>query len=135
MIRDIEFPNIEGVKMAIALNTDENENQDWYVYLINTNGLPLENVMVVSKGYAQSLYEDRRETSILRHHFTKLPAESNTVIEKLDEEVFGLCNEFWLSYYYKGKLYDKRYVFLPGSITETNIINIKELGLTGVVHS
>ena len=82
MIEDIEFPNVKGVKLAIARQYDELNNQDWHVYLLNRNPHALSNVMVVSKGYEQKPTEDRKVTSTLRHHIQELPAESAAVIEK-----------------------------------------------------
>lgn len=136
MMRDIEFPDVEGIKLAIARKTDELNREDWHVYLINKNGFDLHNVMIVSKGYSkETVVEDKKKTSTLRQHITCLPAESTTVVERIDEQVLEMCNEFWLSYYANKKLYDKKFVFLPGSVLEDHIREIKELGLDGVVHS
>jgi len=40
-----------------------------------------------------------------------------------------------VSYYLGNQIYDKRFVFVPDSICDENVISIKELGMEGVLHS
>jgi hypothetical protein len=49
--------------------------------------------------------------------------------------VFHLNNEYWLSYYIGRDVHDKRFIFVPDSICEENLIFIKELETQGVLHS
>ena len=46
MKKDIAFPKVEGVKIAITLQVDDQANEFWDVQIINRNTFAIENVMV-----------------------------------------------------------------------------------------
>ena len=132
--KDIEIPEVKNVTLAVVRETDELNNIAWKVYLINNNDVELENTLVASKGYGEKEGE-RQMTSVLRHFLETVPAHGNAVIEPLDPSVFHLNNEYWVSYYIGTQIYDKRFVFVPESINDKYVIQIKELGMEGVLHS
>lgn len=134
MKKDIEIPEVKNVTVAVArektlLNTDE-----WKVFLINNNAFEIENTLVASKGYGEKNGEQQK-TSVLRHFLESVPAHGTALIEPIQEEVFHLNNEYWVSYYVGTQIYDRRFVFVPGSICEENLTFIKELNAEGVLHS
>ena len=133
MKKDILFPPVEDVAVAIARKKSSVNNYDWYVFLINNNDIALKNVLVSSKGYG---YQDgkERKTSVLRHLINKLEPQSHAIIEPIDPAIFHLCNEFWVSYYIKKQIYDKKFIFVPESIVEKNLMNIPQLNLEGILH-
>jgi hypothetical protein len=133
MIRDIKIPEVKNVTIAVARQKTQNE-YDWKVYLINNNDFAIENTLVASKGYGEKDGEQQR-TSVLRHFLETIAANSITLIEPIDPSVFHLNNEYWLSYYVGSEIFDKRFVFVPGSICEENLIFIKELEMDGILHS
>jgi hypothetical protein len=47
--------------------------------------------------------------------------------------VFGLTNEYWLSYYISGQIFDKKFIFVPESIVDTNMIRVPILNKPGVM--
>ena len=47
--------------------------------------------------------------------------------------MFVLNNEFFLSYYQDGIIYDKKYIFLPESIVESNFIKVPVVNKAGVM--
>ena len=132
MKEDIIFPEVTGVMLAIARKPVD-KNFHWHAYIINTNDYHLNNVLIVSKGYSAS-QSPKRNTSVLRHSIEKLQSKSYAVIESLDPEVFKLFNEFWISYYYNQQMYDKKFIFTPGSIDENHLMNIEAIELEGVLH-
>jgi hypothetical protein len=134
MIRDIQKPEVKNVTIAVARHQAIGESDDWRVYLINSNSFELENVLVASKGYGLKDGEDQK-TSPLRHFFESVQPNSTTLIEPIDASVFHLNNEYWLSYYIGRDVHDKRFIFVPDSICEENLIFIKELETQGVLHS
>jgi len=134
MIRDIEIPEVKNVTVVIARKQQPGESDDWKVYLINKNPFPIENALVASKGYGQKDGEEQ-QTSVLRHFIETVPAESAALVEPIDPAVFHLNNEYWVSYYIGTTIFDKRFVFVPDSIREDNLIFIKELDMKGIVHS
>lgn len=133
MKKDIEFPKVEGVKIAVTLQTDEAENEFWDVQIINRNSFAVDNVMVTSRGFGEKDGETIK-TSILRHFIEKVPAFSIAKIEAIQPELFAINNEYWVSYYVDNKLFDKKFLFLPDSIVKENFIQIKPFGLIGVLH-
>ena len=133
MKEHINFEPVEGVSIAIA-RPEDLADLHWQVYLINTNAQPLENVIVVSKGYSGA-GEEKVQTSVLRHVFEQVQAKGHVLVEPIDPEIFHLTNEFWVSYYIGRQIYDKRFVFVPDSIVNDNLINISSLNRMCVLHS
>lgn len=134
MRKDIEIPEVKNVTLAVVRETNILAVNEWKVYLINNNDADLENTLVASKGYGEKEGE-KQMTSVLRHFLETVPAHGNALIEPLDPTVFHLNNEYWVSYYIGSQIYDKRFVFVPDSICDKNVIPIKELGMEGVLHS
>jgi hypothetical protein len=129
MKKDIPFPPVEGVYLVIA----ENEEGQWYVYLVNENDYKLENVMIHSRGYGEKDGAPQ-QTSVLRHMFTEVAANEYISIELIDSSVFHLNNEYWLSYFVNNQVYDKKFIFLPDSIVKENVSFIPEIGMKGIIH-
>lgn len=134
MKKDIEFNNVEGVSIAVAPALNEAGEEFWNVYLINNNTFSLTNVLVASKGYGV-VDGVELKTSVLRHMFEQVEAKSFVLIEPIDPAIFHINNEYWVSYYVDGKIFDKKYVFVPESITEENLIEISLLQMHGVLHT
>ena len=134
MKKDIEIPEVRHVTLAVVREKNILNQNEWKVYLINNNPFPIENTLVASKGYGEKAGETQR-TSTLRHFLETVPANESVVVEPLDEKLFHLNNEYWVSYYIGTQIYDRRFVFVPDSIREGNIIFIKELNKEGILHS
>ena len=62
-----------------------------------------------------------------------MEAFSSQFIELMTDEVLGINNEFFVTYYVDKLIYDKKYVFLPEVVTESNFIHIKVLDKEGVL--
>jgi len=134
MKKDIEIPEVNNVTLAVVREKTLFDTYDWKVYLINKNGFAVENVIVASTGYGEKGGEQQK-TSTLRHFLETVSAKSTALIEPIQENVFHLNNEYWISYYVGTQIYDKRFVFVPDSICEENLSFIKELDMEGVLHS
>jgi hypothetical protein len=134
MKKDIVVPEVTNVTLAVVRKKSPGLNDEWMVYLINNNDFPLENTLVASKGYGEK-EGLKQETSVLRHFLETVGPHSTVLIEPIDPSVFHLNNEYWVSYYKGREIFDKRFVFVPDTITEENISFIKELEMEGVLHS
>jgi hypothetical protein len=134
MKKDIVIPSVENVTLAAVREKNNLLLDEWKIYLVNKNSFPLENALVASTGYGEKDGEAQR-TSTLRHFLQTVPANGFMLIEPLDNKVLHLNNEYWLSYYVDSQIFDKRFVFVPDSICEANLIFIKELEMEGVLHS
>lgn len=133
MREDIEIKPVEGVAVAITKEKDHTVEDKWTVYLLNENNVQIENVIVSSKGYGQKDGQ-KQETSILRHVFEKVEPNHFVQVELIDPSVFHLTNQYWVSYYIDGHIYDKKFIFVPEAITDQHITHIPLLELEGILH-
>lgn len=130
MIKDIVFPEVEDVAVAVV---QEHEGLDEYnVYLINLKFAAIKNVLVTSTGYGL-INEEHKKTSTLRHFFEEIKQHDYIIIEPITKEVFGLSNEYWVSFTLNGQMFDKQFIFLPETIVESNMVNIPVLNKKGVL--
>jgi len=134
MKKDILFEPVEGISIAIATVDNELGQPVWNVYLINNNTYYLDNVIVASKGYG-SVEGEEIKTSVLRHMFEQVEPKSFVKIEPIDPAIFHIYNEYWVSYYIGKSIYDKKFIFVPDSIEESNLIQIAMLNMRGVLHN
>jgi transcriptional regulator of heat shock response len=132
MKTDLPENIVEHVLIAIVLDSATPEAKLWKVYLINLKDQALETVLISSKGYGEKDGE-KIKTSVLRHSLGNVEAKSFIQVELIDEQVFGLTNEYWLSFYLGNQIYDKKFIFVPESIVETNMIRIPLLNKAGVM--
>lgn len=132
MKKDLPENTVEDIAIAVALMGESPENKNWTVYLINLKDVAIQNVMVSSKGYGD-LDGKPVKTSVLRHFIGDVGPKQSAGIEAIDTSVFGLTNEYWLSYYIDGTIYDKKFIFLPESIVEENLIKLPYLNKPGVM--
>ncbi|HEX3384739.1 MAG TPA: hypothetical protein VHS53_06115 [Mucilaginibacter sp.] len=132
MIKDIPENIVKDIAVAVALEGENIRDKTWYVYLINLKKEPIENVLITSKGYGEQNGEQIK-TSTLRHMFPEVKDNSYVLIEPIDEATFGLSNEYWLSYYIGKEIFDKKFIFLPESIVESNFIKLPIVNKPGVM--
>lgn len=134
MKKDIPFLPVQGVAISIAREGSKENGFIWNVYLINQNDFAIQNVTIRSKGYGEKDGK-QQSTSVLRHHIQQVEKESHVLIEPIDPEIFHLNNEYWISYFVGNQVFDKKYIFVPDSIIEENLILIPQLQLQGILHN
>lgn len=132
MKKDIKIPPVKDVAIAIVQDTDEADQTGWYVYLINMKKKPITDVIINSKGYG-IMDEQEIKTSNLRHYFAEVKAESFVKVEVIMDSLFGLSNEFWVSFYIGPTIYDQKFIFLPETIKEENFTHIPLMDKRGVM--
>lgn len=132
MKKDILPPEVKDVAVAVVREQNELAETEWNVYLINLKSTDIEGVLVSSLGYGKYNDEDVK-TSTLRHFLDVVKSKSFSKIEPIVETVFGLNNEYWVSFYLNKVMYDKKYIFLPESIKEENFVLIPYLNKKGVM--
>ena len=132
MLKDIPKLEVENIIVAIVHEPNSEGEKVWNVYIVNLYKVKIEGVLVSSKGYGT--YEGRDvKTTILRHLIGEIDSNDYAKIEPIMPDVFGLSNEYWISFYLDKKMYDKKYVFLPESIREENFSTVPVLGKRGVM--
>ena len=129
MKKDIKIPIVKDVYVAIAHEWNEEFlSKDWNAYILNEGAAPIEMVLVVSKGF-----DEERKTSIMRHAIAVVPANSFEKIEVVQEDVLALNNEFFVTYYIGTTLYEKRFIFKKGTVTEAALNPLPILGQDGIM--
>ncbi|MFK8045344.1 MAG: hypothetical protein AB8B72_07610 [Crocinitomicaceae bacterium] len=135
MRKDIALPKVKDVGVAIVKELNKEKTSEIFnVYLINFGIVELENVLVTSRGYGINRNSGESvKTSILRHGLGSVQPKKYTKIEPIMENVFGITNEFWLSYYIKRQVFDKKFVFLAETVNPSNFIKIPIIEKQGVL--
>ena len=130
---ELKGPKVEKVSVAIVEIMAENE-KSYYAYLLNLREDIMEGIIISSTGYGENTKTgDRIKTSTLRHSIEVLLPNEAARIEPIMPEVFGLSNEYWVSFWVNEVMYDKRFVFPAESISEKNMQMIEILGQKGVI--
>lgn len=132
MKKDIEIPIVEDVWVAVSCITNKMNEVEWDVYLINNKEQPIEGVIVSTRGYG-SLENDTRKTDTFRYFLDVIPAKSFKKIEPIAEDIFGINNEYWVSFFFNNKMFDKKYIFLAETIKKEHLIQLPILDCKGVL--
>jgi hypothetical protein len=128
MRKDIEIPVVKDIAVAVVSEQQDN----WQVYMVNLGNEVLRNILVVSRGYGE-INNEKINTSTLRQHFDELGPKEFLKIEPIMEEVFGVTNEYWISYYIGNKIFDKQYIFLPETIKKEHFTKVPVINKPGVM--
>lgn len=133
MLKDIHRPEVENIGLAAVRETDESSGEVvWNIYLLNLYEQPITGVLVSSKGYGE-IQGEPVKTSVLRHLIDEVQPLDIVKIEPIMPALFGLSNEYWVSFYLNRDIFDKKYVFLAESIREENFIRIPFIDKPGVL--
>jgi len=134
MKKDIPQYKVEDVAIAIVPREPEDgmEEELWDTFLVNLKEDAIRNVLVNSKGYGE-IGGEEKETTILRHYFVEVGPKRCVQIEPIQPKVFELTNEYWVSFQHDGYMYDKKYVFVKGAISENHFTSIPFMNQRGVM--
>lgn len=134
MREDLLGPKVENVAIVVAKEDGEQNEAIYNVYLLNLRDDIMEGIIITSKGYGEHPGTGEKiKTSTLRHCLEVMLPNEAAKIEPIMEEVFHIANEYWVSFWVDDVMYDKKFVFVPGSISEDNMIEIPQLGTKGVI--
>lgn len=129
-------PKVENVGVAVVQEIDEHNDVMYYVYLLNLRDDIMEGIIITSTGYGENVNTGEQvKTSTLRHSLEVLLPNEAAKIEPIMEEVFGLANEYWVSFWVNDVMYDKKFVFLPETISADKMKIIPILGVKGIMIS
>jgi hypothetical protein len=132
MIKDIILEKVTDVAVAVVPESNDLGETDWSVYLVNLKADAIEGVLISSKGYGTIDGKDVK-TSTLRQFWEKVSGNDFVKVELIEKKLFSITNEFWVSFWHHGILYDKRYVFVTESIVENNFTPVPLVGKRGVM--
>ena len=118
--------------LDLAISVVPRDGDLWDVYVINLKDEPIKNVLINSKGYG-IIDDEKVETTVLRHFFPSIGPLQLHKIEPITKEVLVLTNEYWVSFNHNDYMFDKKYVFVKGSIDPMNFTLIPFLNEQGVM--
>ncbi|HIP32397.1 MAG TPA: hypothetical protein EYG86_06530 [Crocinitomicaceae bacterium] len=140
MREELAGPKVENIGVAVVEQFNELNQKIYNVYLLNLSEAIIEGVMITSKGYGTNLKTGEKiKTSTLRHSIEVLLPNEVAKIEPIMEDVFGIANEFWVSFWSDSTetgglvMHDKKFIFVSESISEQNMKIIPVLGDRGVL--
>lgn len=133
MKKDINPSPIKDVAVSIVKEVNELNQEVWNVYIINMSSEKIHQVLVSSRGYLKLESGEETKTTTLRHALGDIEAMSFAKIEPIMEDVFGLHNEFWVSFFKDNELLDKKYIFLAETIKDENLISVPILFKKGIM--
>ena len=133
MLKDIPNQKVEDIAVAVVPRSKSPDRDAlWDVYLCNMKDQKIKNVLINSKGYGYREGE-RVETGTFRYYFEALPPNDYMKIEPIQTSLFDITHEFFLTFTLEGHMYDKKYLFVSGSIDEVNFTKIPILNKKGVM--
>ena len=127
-----DIPILKVTDIVVAVVPREDEEEFWDVYLVNLKPLPIQAVLVNSVGYGE-VEGEKVKTTTMRYFFDDIPAEQYIKIEPIMTNLLSIANEYWISFSYNGYLYDKKYIFVEGSIDKMNFTTVPLLNMKGVM--
>ena len=134
MKEELQGPKVTQAAVAVVEELNELGEPVFNVYLLNFYEVELEGVLVSSVGYAvHHETEEQVKTSMLRHNLENVPPRSFKKIEPIIEDVFGLNNEYWVSFWMNDAMHDKKFIFLQETIKKDNFVQIPLINKPGVM--
>lgn len=130
MKKDITIPKVEGVFMAVVLEENKDfRTMDWNAYLVNDKDIPLETVLIVTRGY-----DEKDVTSTMRHSIKELPPKSFARVEFVQDDVLRLNNEFSVSFFIDSSMFHKKFIFPKNSISQDALQDVPQMQLKGITR-
>lgn len=126
------FP--DNVHIIAIWEQINDEPLHWHIYIYNEGKENLNNVLVTTSGYGELNGKDVK-TSLLRYSLDDVSGYTAKRIEPIMTDVLGLYNQYWVSFYKEGVIYDRRFIFPPSSITSEKKVKIAHLGAEGIYAS
>ncbi|WP_347373573.1 hypothetical protein [Aequorivita sp. Q41] len=129
MRKDIEIPKVENSYIAAVKEWDKDfTEKQWNVYFINNREDTIDTVLVLSRGKSED-----KKTSTLRHNLGNIAPNTAAKIEFITSEVLAFTNEYLVTFFAENKLYERKFIFEPNSISEKNSIKIPILESEGIL--
>ena len=134
MREELIGPKVEKVGVAVVQQINTDNQLEYNVYLLNLRDDIMEGIIINSTGYGENVNTGEKiKTSTLRHCIEVLLPNEAARIEPIMDDVFGISNEYWVSFWIDDVLYDKKFIFPPETICEKNLKEIKILGAKGIL--
>ena len=127
-----DIPILKVTDIVIAIVPGEENDDFWDVSLINLKDSPILSVLINSTGYGM-IEGEKVKTSTMRYFYQDIMPGQAVKIEPILKNLLAITNEFWVSFSLGDYLYDKKYIFVEGSLDEMNFTNIPVVERKGVM--
>ncbi len=129
MQKDIEIPKVENVHIVAIKEWDKDFTERlWNVYLVNNREDAIDTVLVLSRGKSED-----KKTSTLRHGLGNMKPNTSAKVEFIPMEVLGFTNEYLVTFFAENKLFERKFIFEPNSISEGNVTEIPIMESEGIL--
>lgn len=129
MRKDIEIPQTKNVHIVAVKEWDkEFLGEHWNIYVVNNRNDEIFTVLVISRGKSED-----RKTSTLRHGLGDIQPKTAAKVEFIPTEVLGFTNEYLLTFFAENKLFERKFIFEPNSISDENVTEIPILERVGIL--
>lgn len=132
MLRDIDLPRMSDFIIALTPQDSGLPGEIWDCHLINLKQKAVRNVLITSRGYGLMDGEER-QSSTLRYFYEEIGPETSVLLEVLPPDLLALTNEFWVSFQFDGHMYDRKFLFVEGSLEPHNLFPVPLLNKRGVM--
>jgi hypothetical protein len=124
---------VEGISLALVELPIEGAEPEYVVYMLSSREDIIEGIIVTSTGYGLDAMGQEIKTSTLRKGIEVMLPNEAARIEPLMPDLFGLNNEFWVSFWADDVMYDKRFVFEANTIHPKKFVAIPQLKAKGII--
>lgn len=134
MKEDIVITEVKNVLVAAVPRGGDFNEEIWDIHVVNLREDAMNNVLITSQGYGAIDGRDKT-TTVLRHFHQQIAAQSGMIVEPIQRALFGIKNEYWVSFNSNEQMLDKRFVFDANAINEDAMETIPVLNVKGVMIS
>ena len=96
--------------------------------MVNNREDDIETVLVMSRGKSED-----RKTSTLRHGLGNMESKTSAKVEFIPTEVLGFTNEYLVTFFAENKLFERKFIFDPNSISDENVTAVPVLESEGIL--
>ena len=130
--QDILTPEVKDVIVAVVPRNGDASAEIWDAYVVNVREEPMENVLITSQGYGE-LDGRNKTTTVLRHFHQQIAPRAWVKVEPIQTELFGIQNEYWVSFNDGPQMLEKSFIFKAGYIRPEALELVPALGQLGVM--
>jgi len=133
MREELLGPKVEGISLALVELPIEGGEPEYVVYMLSSREDIIEGIIVTSTGYGLDATGQEIKTSTLCKGIEVMLPNEAARIEPIMPDLFGLNNEFWVSFWADDVIYDKRFVFEANTIDPKKFVDIPHLNAKGII--
>lgn len=132
MKKDLNIEEVKDIAIAMVPDHPGSASTEWSVYFLNLKTVTVSNVLINAEARGMVGGEEKH-TATLRFFLKDVEANSFKKFELIFPDTFALNNQYWVSFYEDGKIFDKKYIFAANTISQDRMVVIPLLNKPGVM--